>query len=659
MALTNLMTAITLDVYDHTSTKTSIKSISCDSNTRFVRAALTYAHVPYKVSVNAAVALTVVRPDGAAVNIEGEAYNSESANTDRIVAELTDVATAVKGSLLAQFKIEDGNQVLRTEVFKIDNGVALDIDSDKWADTYQGYDLSELDKKITTVSTEFDKLRAAKISDIGKALVAKSVAGGKVTSWEFKDVSSGGGSDSGGEGGGSAMAVYYVTPEDYGAVGDGSTDDTNAVSQAFNSGMPVVLTQGKTYKIDTVTVTSPLIIIGNLATISTTASSTLKSAIIIRANAKTAIISDVNFTTTLGINTTGAHGETITNRSMRTCIASYGIEKLSVVNCNIENFDNGIIGMTESSDTAYASVLSNLYVKDTRITNTLMGISRHFRNAVVEGCSIVEDTNAQSGEHCLYFLTDVLENAYISDTTLITDGSSSGSCVQFYPKNGEADANLVDGVYKIDGCVLIGDSYVSVHGGGKCYVTASTLKTGTYNTTNLRRQFACPSNDSSFIDVTGCSINLELQDGLTEKVIYRGCSIYSNRVLSSRFALAKAYDCQFDNIGISVAQDAEIIGCTFSASVSVVGNYYVYVGSAITASTISKCLFNTGGNVGSIAYNSTGKCLLVAVISSLPNGNNNTGLTFYHKIDPTQSESGGTATGLSIVSGQLCVTYAE
>ena len=165
MALTNLMTAITLDVYDHNATQTSIKSISCDSNTRFVRAALTYAHVPYKVSVNAAVALTVVRPDGAAVNIEGEAYNSGSANTDRIVAELTDVATAVKGSLLAQFKIEDGDQVLRTEVFKIDNGVALDIDSDKWADTYQGYDLSEfantiegLDSRVTELEVGGDSI---------------------------------------------------------------------------------------------------------------------------------------------------------------------------------------------------------------------------------------------------------------------------------------------------------------------------------------------------------------------------------------------------------------------------------------------------------------------------------------------------------------------
>lgn len=178
MALTNLMTAITLDVYDHNATQTSIKSISCDSNTRFVRAALTYAHVPYKVSVGAAVALTVVRPDGAAVNIEGEAYNSGAATTDRIVAELTDVATAVKGSLLAQFKIEDGNQVLRTEVFKIDNGVALDIDSDKWADTYQGYDLSEFNKKLSAMQTATSK-------DVGKALLAKRVVNGEVTEWEF------------------------------------------------------------------------------------------------------------------------------------------------------------------------------------------------------------------------------------------------------------------------------------------------------------------------------------------------------------------------------------------------------------------------------------------------------------------------------------------
>lgn len=449
--------------------------------------------------------------------------------------------------------------------------------------------------------------------------------------------------------GGTTTEVYYVTPEDYGAVGDGSTDDTNAISQAFNSGMPVVLTQGKTYKIDTVTVTSPLIIIGNFATISTTSSDSVKSTIIIRENAKTVVIGDVNFTTTLGIDTTGAHGEAISNRSLRTCIASYGVEKLSVINCNFDNFDNGIIGITQSTDTEYASVPEYLYVKDTNITNCLMGISRHYKNVVIDGCSIRVDTNAQSGEHCIYLLSDVLSDTYITNTTLITDGSSAGACVNIRPRTGEAGANLVDGVYRIDGCTMIGDGYVHVHGGGKCYVTSCTLKTINYNTTAKMRQFACPSSDDSIIDVTGCSVNLELQDGITERIVYRGCDIYSNGMFSTRFAVFKAYDCQFDNIGINVAEGAEIVGCVFSSTSGVAGKYYVLVGSTITASTIIGCMFKTGTDVNMIAYNSSGVCLLVAVISSLPNGNNNTGLTFYHKIDPTQPESGSGTDGFSPV----------
>lgn len=41
----------------------------------------------------------------------------------------------------------------------------------------------------------------------------------------------------------------YVTPEMYGAVGDGVVDDTNALSKALNSGQLLVLPQGKTYNI--------------------------------------------------------------------------------------------------------------------------------------------------------------------------------------------------------------------------------------------------------------------------------------------------------------------------------------------------------------------------------------------------------------------------
>lgn len=44
-------------------------------------------------------------------------------------------------------------------------------------------------------------------------------------------------------------AITYVTPEMFGAVGDGVTDDSNAIQAAINSGLPVYM--GKEYKIDT------------------------------------------------------------------------------------------------------------------------------------------------------------------------------------------------------------------------------------------------------------------------------------------------------------------------------------------------------------------------------------------------------------------------
>lgn len=442
----------------------------------------------------------------------------------------------------------------------------------------------------------------------------------------------------------------YVTPEMYGAVGDGLEDDTEAMSQAFNSGSPVYLTPGKEYYVDSINIIIPLILIGNFATISTKYSDSTKSLFTVRPIAKEVIINNVNFITTVGVDTVGAHGETITNRSKRTCITSYGVDKISIINCTMENFDEGIIGITASSDSVYANVPSHLYVKDTKITNVLMGISRLFKHVVVEGCYIKVGQGAQSGEHCLYFLTDVLTNAYVADTTLITAGSSSGSCVQFYPRNGEPNSNLVNGVYRIDGCTLIGDAYVSTHGGGKCYVTASTLKTQNYNTTNKRRQLACPSNDDSFIDITSSSINLECQDGVTERVIYRGCNIYSNKVLSGRFAIYKAYNCQFDNIGINLANNAEIIGCIFASSGGVTGKYYISASSSVTAASIMRCIFKTGTDVNYIAHNSEGKCDLISIISSLPNGNNIPNLVFYHKINPSaQEENNNSSSSTNIV----------
>lgn len=150
MALTNIDANIDLDVYDHDLTSTTIKAIALDSETRYVAAALLWERNPYSIPQTAGVTLTVLRPDNTGVQVIGSTY-SYDANGDTMYgayAELTQVAIAIKGTCAAQFKITDGDQILRTEIFYINNGQALDADISTWAGTVDGHNLDEMAQDI-------------------------------------------------------------------------------------------------------------------------------------------------------------------------------------------------------------------------------------------------------------------------------------------------------------------------------------------------------------------------------------------------------------------------------------------------------------------------------------------------------------------------------
>lgn len=166
MAIENVQKVITLDVYNHDTTPSTIKAIACDNDTRYVAAEIQNESVWYDIGGDASVQLTVLRPDRVGVAVTGQVYpfeyetggdvDPETGEETPVVtetyygvyAELDQAALAVSGTLLGQFKITAGTQILRTEIFYINNGRALDAEVSEWAGEYQGYDLEEFAERI-------------------------------------------------------------------------------------------------------------------------------------------------------------------------------------------------------------------------------------------------------------------------------------------------------------------------------------------------------------------------------------------------------------------------------------------------------------------------------------------------------------------------------
>ena len=162
MALQNIEANITLDLYNHDTTPSTVKAIQLDSQTRYVAAMLQNMGAQYDVDSGATVQLIVIRPDKVGVQITGTTftYGDEGAQFLGPYAELTQVALAVNGKMRGQFKITSGTQILRTEIFTISNGEALDASTDEWADEYDGYNLEEMATSIETNTSDIASLEA-------------------------------------------------------------------------------------------------------------------------------------------------------------------------------------------------------------------------------------------------------------------------------------------------------------------------------------------------------------------------------------------------------------------------------------------------------------------------------------------------------------------
>lgn len=177
MAINIISRQIVLDVYRHDGTLITINAIATDNDTRYVAAEIQNDGARYDIGSTATVELMVLRPDKIGVGITGEPYafteeapGSYNPETEEytpgetvtyygVYAELDQAALAKTGSLLGQFKITSGEQVLHTNLFKINNGRALETETSDWSGEYQGYNLDELVQTVNTAAADVDNLK--------------------------------------------------------------------------------------------------------------------------------------------------------------------------------------------------------------------------------------------------------------------------------------------------------------------------------------------------------------------------------------------------------------------------------------------------------------------------------------------------------------------
>lgn len=176
MALETIISTVYLDVYDHDTTPSTIKTIALDSQTRYVQAYLQKRGEVYQPDLNTTVTLIALRPDKIGVEATGSVIELVPAGDgDEAVygleAEITQAMIAIPGVVRFQFKMEVDGEIIRTEIFSANNGIALDGQTTDWADEYQGYNLDELVEEIADLKGDLNDVEDS-IGDLSNLITS-------------------------------------------------------------------------------------------------------------------------------------------------------------------------------------------------------------------------------------------------------------------------------------------------------------------------------------------------------------------------------------------------------------------------------------------------------------------------------------------------------
>lgn len=303
--------------------------------------------------------------------------------------------------------------------------------------------------------------------------------------------------------------IHYVTPEMYGALGDGTTNDIEAFNQALQTEKSLRLKNNKTYYLDItdtpIHVFSNTIINGNNAVLKVkTTNGILSRLFISETNTENVTIKNLVVKTDRDINYTGPHG----SEYLSSCIVGVSIyngsKNITIDNCIFDGTEYGIrlTEHTEQTDGYSENIsITNVKMKDVGIGLAGGGDVRGYHVDNIK----IETASTETGNHAVYLLSGVT-GIHINNFDIVQT-ETEGCALSFYTEGktniGTSKVLLTNGRVFANALGSCSNEY-EVHMHNVHYDATGIVRTNTAVFTPFEQSYAyfcnCIFTNCSFFD---------------------------------------------------------------------------------------------------------------------------------------------------------------
>lgn len=368
--------------------------------------------------------------------------------------------------------------------------------------------------------------------------------------------------------------VNFVTPEQFGAVGDGITDDTNAVLKALNYGE---VKFNKTYLISKgININNKIHIYGDGKIKIAPKNERIEFLRLV--NNSDCLIENITIETErTQIESPPENHTRITNLGSNVCgIWLQGTENITIRNVKFYN--------TEYDIFAGLSMNTNIVIENCYSRGSSQGIyGAQLTNSIIRSYDITNAIDLGAGDHCIYFKTDNVNNVIIENCTFAAPDENFGNLIRLSNQNG-----IVKNI-TITNCKLKGKTFFNSHSKTNKFINCEIEQI--YESEKPMNGI---SGEFQNCNITGlnCNVLLMIYNGTGDnEVTFNNCKIANGQIQMQ--------------CGKLTITNSKIVSSIYTSTDS--SKEIIFMNNNFTANT-SGYLIRCGNNLKSIVMNNFLNC---------------------------------------------------